>query len=165
MTPPGHLAMAYFAVRQTAPDRVRPGVAALAMLGALLPDFIDKTLLVVGVFPWGRTVGHSLIVWALLGGILTIAFATLRPWPPARGLGIGVGSHFVADAVDDVFAGFLQTSYPLTSWFAWPVANPDQWEWRVLPLLRRPETIPTMLEIAAVTAVVMFMVWDARRWR
>ena len=59
---PGHLAVAHVVARRRGADRVaRIGLVAL---GALLPDLVDKPLMLAGVTPYGRTVGHSLVFWS-----------------------------------------------------------------------------------------------------
>jgi len=163
MTPPGHLAMAYLTIRQRVPVARRAQVALLAMFGALLPDVIDKSLVVLGVYPWGRTMGHSLITWTLVASFLVLIATLVRPLPRSTWVVAGVISHFLADLTDDAFAGFLHTSYVLTSWFAWPLFNPDQFEIRVRPLLGAPEVAPTYYEIAVLGAAVILMFWDGRR--
>ncbi|MCZ7685642.1 MAG: metal-dependent hydrolase [Sandaracinaceae bacterium] len=60
---PGHLASAYLLVgRGSAPRSV--ATLAPAWLGALLPDLLDKPAMWSGITPYGRTVGHSLLLWA-----------------------------------------------------------------------------------------------------
>lgn len=163
MTPTGHLAFAYLATRHRAPRRDRARIAAVAMAGAMLPDVVDKTLLVVGAYPWGRTVGHSLVTWVLLVGIGVLVTTTLRGWMYGRWLALGAATHLLADFADDLFAGFAYTSYALTSWFLWPLRNPDQWEWRVAPLAPGVDVAPTMFEYAVIFAAAFWMTWDGRR--
>lgn len=163
MTPPGHLAMAYIATRQRTRLGRRAHVAAFAMFGALLPDIIDKSLIVLGVYPWGRTVGHSLITWTLVAAFVVMIGAALRPLPRAPWVLVGVASHFFADLLDDAFAGVVSTSYALTSWFGWPLFTPDWREWRVSPIGSGPEMIPTWLEIAFIGFALLLMFLDARR--
>ena len=67
MNVPGHLAAAYLLARLGAPrvDRLRLERLGVLALGALLPDLIDKPLMWIGATPYGRTVGHSLLLWCL----------------------------------------------------------------------------------------------------
>lgn len=132
---PGHLACAYLAVSSTeyASDS---RTISMACLGALLPDIIDKSILFSGLSPFGRTFGHSVIVWMLLF-VLVGVFRHFRPGALhyLRFLLIGVLTHILADATDDIVAGHLFTSYPLNAWFTWPFLTPDVEVYRTLPLM------------------------------
>lgn len=171
MTPPGHLAFAYLMSRQGAPVIVRARLIACAMFGALIPDLVDKSLFLAGIYPWSRTVGHSAITWALLAAHVVIASVVFRTSPRLERhvagvpwVTIGVLSHLLADLTDDMVAGLLHNSYMLTSWFLWPTANPDQWEWRVSPLLG-PTVGLTFYEAAVMGLATALMFWDRRMLR
>ena len=65
MYPPGHVAVAWLTASVTGSER---GWRMLfVVLGALLPDLIDKALWVSGLVPGTRGVGHSLLLWCALG--------------------------------------------------------------------------------------------------
>ena len=81
MTPLGHAAFAYLA---TAPRTGRAQAPFWAIAGAMLPDVIDKSLLLLGVFPWGRTVGHAAAIWAATLCVITLWDLEVRPVPMAR---------------------------------------------------------------------------------
>ncbi len=131
MTVFGHVAFAYVASRYQTPSR---HVAALAILGALLPDMIDKPLRLLGLYPWSRTVGHSVVTWVLVLGFVLLVDVLLRRLPGSRWVLFGAMTHLIADLTNDVAAGFQFAGYALTSWGLWPMASPDDWDWKVVPV-------------------------------
>lgn len=125
MYPPGHVATAWLAA-----DAARLGArgAGLAIFGALLPDLIDKPLLLLGLVPGTRSLGHSIAVWAVV--VLLCRWAR-GLWP----LALGGVSHLVADFLDDVFAGVFSSGTLMTGWWLWPVAASNlQLGWSTPPL-------------------------------
>lgn len=158
MTPVGHVAFAYLAA---APRTIDVRAPLFVVAGALLPDVVDKSLWLLGVFPWGRTVGHAAIVWA---GILALVYLwdlSARPIPWARWLAWGGVSHLVCDLVDDFSAGFESSAYAFSAWFGFPLTNPDMWPWIVRPGF--PPTRPvSALELGCYGLVGVYL-WSRRR--
>lgn len=144
MNAPGHLAAAYFVGRGAAPARLLP-----VALGALLPDLIDKPLLWLGFTPYGRTVGHSLLLW---GSALLLWLALRRPQPWSSAILLGAFSHLAVDLIDDVVEGFERTGYAFSAWLGWPVTNPDMASVKVPHLLEAMPHAVTTLEVAIVAA-------------
>lgn len=121
MQPPVHLAVGYccYAIdtrwdRGAAPD---DRTTAAVLVGAALPDLIDKPLWLLGVAGVGRTAGHSLLVAVpLLVGVRLYANRSDR-----RALGtafsIGLCSHLAADVPWHLLAG----DYRELGFLLWPV--------------------------------------------
>lgn len=106
MTPLGHLAAALLAVRGAGFDRRQ---SHLCLLGALLPDIVDKPLWRAGVFVTGHTVGHSVIILCIIAGFLAVA-PRLRVVAPVV---LGQATHIGGDLI---------VAYPLfLRNFAWPL--------------------------------------------
>jgi len=160
---PGHLAVAYLALvqarrmegslaRRGAPRLDRLGIERLAItaFGALLPDLIDKPLMWIGATPYGRTVGHSVLLWcaaltlALIVGRRSIGLSAL--------LLIGGFSHLAVDLIDDLAEGLERSGYVFSAWMGWPVTNPDMAYVQMPHLLEPMRYAVTSLEIATVAA-------------
>ena len=132
------------------------------LFGALLPDIIDKSLKFVGVYPWGRTVGHSVFVWAAFHLVLTYLLfeasrsreTKTRPlWlPHLTFVSIGWISHFLADIADDFVQGLSCTGQVASAWMGWPLTNPDMHAVMVGP--RGPDCF-TGLEMAVVLMALL----------
>jgi hypothetical protein len=87
--------------------------AAWLVVGAALPDLLDKPLASLGVTPLYHSVGHS----ALFAVVLVPLAAVSRP---GAAVAVGWASHLLLDAVHVVVNG-----RPLDALFlAWPVAVP-----------------------------------------
>ncbi len=152
-------------------------VVVPAMLGALTPDLLDKSLLEMGVYRWGRTLGHSVFVLGGLVGLWLVgrrAFGHRLPrFFTAIGFWVlGIASHIPADLADDALRAVLRGGQVIASWMLWPWLHPYSyvlshrrgpiwpaaggvWPWRVTPL-----------EVAVVAlAVVIGGVWVARQVR
>ena len=126
----GHVAFAH-ALATRKPWGVR-GLRERALpliVGALLPDILDKSLRFAGVFPWGRTVGHSAYVLTLFALIALLAKREWFVWVMA-----GWVSHIVADFTDDAVCAVQSTGYVFAAWFAWPYFNPDMYPVVVTPI-------------------------------
>lgn len=158
MNPPGHLAVAYLTGRRRSLARWLPLV-----LGTVTPDVIDKTAQLIGVTPYGRTVGHSVLLWGW------IAVAALI----ARGRGLGRGGwlvafwlggalHLMTDLVDDVVEGFSHSGWAFSAWMGWPWTNPDMWNLRVPHALGPWPGATTVLELLTVGACVIASYRDRR---
>lgn len=150
MTPPGHLAAAYLLVRQSAAP-ARSWQIASAWFGAMLPDLSDKPLQWLGFTPYGRTVGHSVLVWAGLALVWLVVRRAQSSHLPGLVL-LGAASHLVVDLVDDVAEGLERTGYVFSGWFAWPFTNPDMWNTTSPHVLERVPNAVTTLELATVVA-------------
>jgi hypothetical protein len=109
VTPLGHAAVAFLTARGLSLSRRATG---LCLLGAALPDLIDKPLVALGVVEVAHTVGHSVLVVGALG--VGVAILSLeRGWPLLAGW-IG---HVAADLVV-AYPRFLRN-------YAWPVLAPQ----------------------------------------
>ncbi|HEY8429834.1 MAG TPA: metal-dependent hydrolase [Sandaracinaceae bacterium] len=153
MNAPGHLATAYLLARRGGSPRFALRFASLA-LGALLPDLADKPAMWAGATPYGRTVGHSMLVWGALL-LLWAAFVAWRGTEASRGLGLvvlGGFSHLLVDFADDVAEGLERSGYVFSAWFGWPLTNPDMWNVTSPHLLPRVPFTVTTLEMATVAA-------------
>ena len=85
---------------------------AWVVLGAALPDVLDKTLGSLGVFALYHSVGHSLVVLALVSPVAL--------WRPAlRALLVGWGTHIALDGLHVVLNG--RAGHLLA--FLWPLAE------------------------------------------
>lgn len=148
MNAPGHLAAAYLVAGGT--PRVRARLLPVAV-GALLPDLIDKPLLWLDFTPYGRTIGHSLLLW---GSALLLWLIVQRPMAKSSSSAVLVGaaSHLAVDLLDDVVEGFERTGYAFSAWFGWPVTNPDMASVEVPHLLAPMAHAVTTLEVATVAA-------------
>jgi hypothetical protein len=133
------------------------------MLGALLPDLVDKPALYLGLTPYGRTVGHGVLVWALLSVVWAVALwrrgstaGALAGWVLLGGL-----SHLVIDLIDDVVEGLERSGYVFSAWFGWPLTNPDMWNVKSPHVLAPMAHAVTTLELVTVAACL----WHAARHR
>jgi hypothetical protein len=156
LTPPGHLAVAYLLVRGRARSEGGGRAVALAWCGAMLPDVADKSLQWLGRTLYGRTVGHSALLWALCGAgcLLASRGATRSEQRGASLMLLGWLSHLVIDLIDDAVEGLERSGYAFSGWFAWPLTNPDMWNVRVPHLLDPMPHAVTSLELATVAACV-----------
>lgn len=159
MNVPGHLAAAYFLARRGAPLRLR--VLAPVSLGALLPDLIDKPMMWIGSTPYGRTVGHSLLLWGVAGVALALLLGVRARRVTAGYVLLGGFSHLVVDLLDDVAEGLERSGYAFSAWMGWPVTNPDMAYVRVPHWLEPMRHAVTALELATVAACL----WHVLRHR
>ncbi len=104
------------------------------ILGALTPDLIDKSLKLFGVYPWGRTVGHSVFFWILIALIAALASERGRG-ARLTAFALGGFSHMIADFADDLVGGLHYTGYLVSAWFTWPYFNPDLYPITAAPVL------------------------------
>jgi hypothetical protein len=152
---PGHLSIGLLQ------GRLGPGhLPSTVVLGALTPDLADKLAFVAGTTPYGRTVGHALVLWVFLA-----CWFLARPWPPGRAFVLGGLGHLGADLIDDLVGGLEGDRYGFSAWWGWPLLTPDDLSTRVphlLPTLSTSLAGPTLLELATVLGVLAYL---ARRGR
>ncbi|MFB6125756.1 MAG: metal-dependent hydrolase [Halolamina sp.] len=112
MSPLGHLGIVVWLVHW----REYTGRAAwLCLLGAFLPDIVDKPLGVLGVVPSLHTVGHSVFV-----AVVVVAVAAAgRRWRPVA---VGWLSHLALDLPLAIPAYLNQYVWPLRT----PAGGPDE---------------------------------------
>ena len=146
MYPPGHVAVAALA---SGPGR--PFLAVV--LGALLPDLIDKPLWLLGLVSGTRGVGHAVLTWVVVAAVAW-GVQVLRP------VAVGGVSHLLADLVDDLLGGVFHTGVVLTGWPLWPM-HADQLRvgWTAAPVACSP------LWHAAEAVVVAVALWAVARHR
>ena len=153
MNPAGHLAVGYLLGRR------RLSVLIPVWVGTFLPDLVDKPLMLVGVTPYGRTVGHSLVLWATFALLFGLAWARRLPQATALGgLLLGGVGHLLTDLVDDVVAGVERTGYVFSAWAGWPWTNPDMWSVRSPHLLPQDAYATTSLELLTLGVCVVALV-------
>lgn len=124
MLPPGHLVVGYLPyslARRLRGRRPTTPATLLLVLGTQLPDLIDKTFRwIVPVLPSGRSLGHSLLVLAILS-VPLFALAhrrgRLRRW---IAFAFGVASHQLVDAAHPVWLGVPRDA----RFLAWPLTSP-----------------------------------------
>ena len=123
MQPIVHLAIAYvsFAVyeRWNGNDVPRDGPTLIAIIGAALPDLIDKPIAFVGLVPVGRTVGHSLLFALPLIGIVWVLSAKRN----RRILGIAFAIGYLSHLATDVPWHVLSGDYEELGYLLWPVTD------------------------------------------
>ena len=160
MTPFGHAAFAYLAF---APRLRRAASRApfYAIGGALLPDVVDKSLMIAGAFPWGRTVGHSAAAWGAILAVVYLWHLAAQPIPRVVWVTWGAISHLVADLIDDFSAGFESLAYAFSAWFGFPWTNPDMYPWIVQPGFATPRDV-SAFEVACIGLCIIYIVWRRR---
>lgn len=139
------------------PGEVFDGRRSFAIiLGALMPDVIDKTLRLIDVFPWGRTVGHSVFFWILVALIAALASERGRG-TALTAFALGGLSHIIADFADDLVGGLHYTGYVVSAWFTWPYFNPDLYPIQTTPVLVEHACLGlyTVIEAFVVALVVL----------
>lgn len=124
MLPWGHAAVGYLCYRlYTFLSYRRPptGVAVVALaIGTQFPDLIDKPLAwEVSVLPSGRSFGHSLLVLAIVVGLLYWwrRDSAERTRTALFGFGFGWTTHVFADAYPILFGRQTCVNY-----LVWPLA-------------------------------------------
>lgn len=110
--------------------------SAIVVLGALLPDLIDKPLAIVDAMEFTRSLGHSLWLPLVVGLFLaTPGVASSRVAPVIRLLLAGLVGHHVCDLVADLESGLLYTGRWFAVWMLWPWVDRDDMSFRVEPAL------------------------------
>lgn len=128
MWPWGHLAVGYLLYslgRHHRGGRPGPLEAALVALGTQLPDLVDKPLAwSLGVLPGGRTLGHSIIVAALVIGAISVIVRPRYGRRPVTAFAVGYLSHLLADLPPELLAGEITRA----SYLLWPLLPPPPYE-------------------------------------
>lgn len=159
MNPPGHLAVAYLIARKEPPARLRRLLPT--SLGVLLPDLIDKPAMLIGLTPYGRTVGHSAVLWLALS-LVSLALSRTRFARASGLLVVGGISHLIADLVDDLVEGIFYGGGVFSAWAGWPVTNPDMVGISVPHFYPAMANVVTALELATVVVVLVLSLSDHR---
>ena len=122
MWPWGHLAAGYLVY--TAYTRLHTGdppadvPALVALLGTQLPDLVDKPLAwSLAVLPTGRSLGHSLVVGAVVLPVAWALAARRDARPLAAALSVGWLSHLLGDALYPLVNG----EFAHVAFLAWPL--------------------------------------------
>lgn len=126
MYPPSHLAFGYLCYSAYAHIRWKhppPGDKVLVLaFGTQFPDVVDKSLWWLGVWPYGRFIGHSLVIISMAALFLYFVTAVKhyrrRLIPPFLA---GTISHSIADIIPKAIYG-----NPLGSdfgWVLWPLVG------------------------------------------
>lgn len=148
MNLPGHLAVSALLTRRLSAR----GLAVLA--GTVTPDVLDKGAQLSGLTPYGRTVGHSVLLWAWVAGLVALG---RRRVPLASAFLLGGAVHLLTDFVDDLSEGLLFSGYVFSAWMGWPLTNPDMANLRVDALLGPMRGATTPLELLTVLACLAVM--------
>lgn len=122
MRVPGHLGVGLLAAAWFGP-RLPWG---LVLLGALLPDAVDKGAHLLGWTAGSRGLAHSPLLW------LPLAWWMLRRGPWAGAVAVGALSHLAADLVEGVVLTVVQGGEGVFPWLFWPAPA------RALPSLVLP---------------------------
>ena len=144
MLPLGHLGVAYLLyslyahARFRRPPRPEPVVAVV--VGSQFADLIDKPLWLVGVFPTGRDLAHSLLfAVVLLAAVYLVAIALGRV-ETATAFAIAHLSHLAADLPPRLALG-----YPFgTEFLLWPVVPHHTFDYNER-LFDPPATVETVV--------------------
>lgn len=129
MWPWGHAAVGYLLysayVRAGFDSRpAGPQVLALAV-GTQLPDLVDKPLAwQFHVLPNGRSVGHSLLVFALVVLVAWLALQRTSRDVPLTAFGIGYLSHLLGDGLYP----FLDGEFHALGYLAYPLVPPIEYD-------------------------------------
>ncbi len=108
----------------------------LVLLGAVLPDLIDKPvgeILFPSAFHSGKIFGHTLLLSVCLLAVGAASYHSRRR-TGALSLGIGTASHLVGDAMWNTATTLL---WPLLGWFR-PEEVTGSWLSRMLDYLSSP---------------------------
>ncbi|ELY44426.1 metal-dependent hydrolase [Natronorubrum sulfidifaciens] len=160
MQPVVHLVVGYCCyAAYTRFDRGEPpsiAPAGVAIVGAAVPDLLDKPLSSASVVPVGRTIGHSLLFAVPLVLLLWLLARRFDRSHLGVAFAIGYGSHLATDVPWHVISG----DYHELGFLLWPVTPMPAYT-GVKPL----GTIPgvgleaTTLWLEAVIVVVGIVVW------
>lgn len=114
-----HAAFAYvvFSLVQHGRGRSPTGRAVAAVLvGAALPDLVDKSLVAVGLVGYGRSFAHSLVVTA---AFVVLVVSLSRRWSHTE-LGDALCIGYVSHAPVDLYGPLLTGKSMDTAFLFWP---------------------------------------------
>ena len=163
MWPWGHLAAGYLIYsaycRFGSGRPLRDVPVLVALFGTQAPDLVDKPLAwTLSVLPTGRSLGHSVVVAALVLPVLWWVAARRDARPLAAAFGVGYLSHLLADAL-----------YPLVSldaaglaFLGWPLLPQPSYEesYGILAYFLTLEPSSTVL-FELLLVVLASVVWHA----
>jgi membrane-bound metal-dependent hydrolase YbcI (DUF457 family) len=129
MWPWGHLAVGYLlysAFARRYDDRPPSGLETVALaFGTQFPDLVDKPLAwSVSVLPNGRSLAHSILVAAVVIGLVALVCRRLRRKPVAVAFGIGYVSHLASDALPVFPDGPVSD----LAFLLWPLLPPVEYD-------------------------------------
>lgn len=158
MLPPVHLAVGYLCyaalVRLRGAGTPTERAALAALLGAALPDLIDKPLHWLGAVPVGRTIGHSLL---LVLPLVALGWLLARR-TDGRELGVAFAVGILSHIATDVPWHLLSGEYHELGFLLWPVTHmPEYTGTTTLGTLAGVEV--TTLWIEAVILVCGVALW------
>ncbi len=148
----GHLASAWLLARRSGAETSTIAIA----IGTLLPDLIDKPQMWLGVTPFGRSIGHSVVLWGVATLMCAWKFNLSRG--PTLSVVAGGYLHLVADLIDDLVDAVERSSYAFSAWMGWPVTNPDMHQVRVPHVFPSEPGHTTSLELATI-AFALVVAW------
>lgn len=161
MLPWSHAAVGYLAYRLLLAARERgppaPAAAVAVAVGTQAPDLVDKPLAWgLGVLPTGRSLGHSLLVAAVVVAAASRIRAVRDRPAVAGGFAVGYLSHPLADAAEPVLEGTPGVASFLL-WPALPLRFDDE-DFSILEVLLSVEPTAEVLLGLGLT-VVAAAVW------
>jgi len=128
MWPWGHLAAGYLIyslAARLAGRRPRDGPVLVAAFATQVPDLVDKPLAwTLSVLPTGRSLGHSLVVAALLLPVVWWVSDRYDAGPLGGAFALGYLSHLVTDALYPV----LELDFYHARFLAWPLVPPPAYD-------------------------------------
>ncbi|MCU4750473.1 metal-dependent hydrolase [Halobacteria archaeon AArc-curdl1] len=123
MQPIVHLSVGYLCyaayTRWRRGERPRGVPVLVVLVGAGLPDLLDKPLAAAGIVDVGRTVGHSLFTAVIVMTIVWQVAARRNRRPLAIAFIIGYASHIVTDVPWHVLSGDIDE----LGFLLWPVTE------------------------------------------
>lgn len=163
MWPWGHLAAGYLlysAASRLVADSLPRGVpTVLALLGTQTPDLVDKPLAwTLSVLPTGRSLGHSLVVAAVVLPALWWVTARRDDRPLAAAFSLGYLTHLLTDALYPLLA-FEAENLTFLAWPLVPQPTPDE-SYGILAYFLTLEPTPELLFELFLTALAA-VVWYA----
>jgi hypothetical protein len=159
----GHIATAWLAARFADGRGPRRAAIVATVAGVLLPDVVDKSILVAKLSPWGRTIGHSVLVWAVALAVCVGVARAKRSDLPLL-LAAGGWLHLVVDLLNDLLAGVLYSGWIFSLWFTWPFFNPDLGMVAAGPLIDAPARMtPWEVVVVGLAAILWTLEWRAAR--